>query len=51
MPDTYTILQKQNVRFQVVICPAKSQLDQIQNGQLAAIIDFNICINQHGKLL
>ena len=30
-------------------CSMKFQLDQIQNGRLAAIIDFNIC-NIHGKL-
>ena len=33
---------KQNVRFQGGICPGKCQLDQIQNGQLKAIIDFNM---------
>ena len=29
-------------RFHGGICPEKFQLDQIQNGQFAAIIDFNM---------
>ena len=33
---------KQNVRFQVGICPEEFQLDQIQNVRLSAIINFNI---------
>ena len=33
---------KQNLRFQVEICPEKFQLDQIKKSLLAAIIDFNI---------
>ena len=33
---------KQNVRFQVGICPEKGQTDQIQNGRLSANIDFNM---------
>ena len=40
-PLVFTI--KQYVKFQGGICSAKFQLDLIQNGRLAAIIDFNIC--------
>ena len=44
MPDSSeTITIKQNVWFQRGICPDKSELDQIQNGWLAAIINFNTC--------
>ena len=42
MPDSQTITMKQNVRFQKGISPEKCQLDQIQNGKLEAIIDFNM---------
>ena len=40
VPDSYTITMKQNLRFEGGICPEKYQLDQIQNGQLTAIIDY-----------
>ena len=33
---------KQNVRFQVGICPENSQLDEIQNGRPSVTINFNI---------
>ena len=33
---------KKNVQFQGEICPEKFQLDQIENGQLSAIINFNM---------
>ena len=33
---------KQNVQFQGGICPEKSQLNQIQNSRLEAIIDFDM---------
>ena len=42
VPYSWTITIKQNVWFQVGICPEKFQLDKIQNGQLAAIITFNM---------
>ena len=42
MPDKWTITVKQNVWFQIGICPENFQLEQIQNGRHAAIIDFNI---------
>ena len=32
---------KQNVLFQLGICPENCKLDQIQKGRLAAIINFN----------
>ena len=47
--DGWTITMKQNVRLQGEICPDKLQLDQIQNGRLTTIIDFNIC-DIHGRL-
>ena len=40
---TITTCIKQNVHFRGGIYPYKCQLDQIQNGRPAAIIDFNIC--------
>ena len=40
--DSLTITIKQNVRFQVGICHETLQLDQIQNGRLSAIINFNM---------
>ena len=42
VPDSLTITIKQNVRFQVGICSEKFQLDQIKNGRLSAIINFNM---------
>ena len=36
------ITAKQNVRFQVGICSENFQLDQIQNGRLSAIINFDM---------
>ena len=41
--DIYITI-KQNVRFQVEMCPEKFQVivDQIKNGRLSAIIDFNM---------
>ena len=39
---------KQNVQFQVGICPEEFQLKQIQNSQLKANIDFNM--DNTGKL-
>ena len=42
MPDSYTMTIKKNVQYQVGICPEKCQLDQIHNGQLDAVIDFNM---------
>ena len=41
-PDSWTITIKQNVQFQVGICSVKFQLDQIKNGRLSAIINFNM---------
>ena len=32
----------QNVRFQVGICSENFELEQIQNGRLSAIINFNM---------
>ena len=49
MADSWTITIEQNVRFQAGICPEKCQLDQIENGQLEAIIDFNTWVIS-GKL-
>ena len=40
MPESSTM--KQNVRFQVEICPEQFQLHQIQNGQTSVIINFNM---------
>ena len=41
--DSYRPLSmKQNVWFQGGICTEKIQVDQIQNGQLEAIIDFDM---------
>ena len=39
------ITTKQNLQFLVGIylCPDIFQIDQIQNGRLEAIIDFNMC--------
>ena len=42
VPDSQT-KTKQNLRFQEGICPEKCQIYHIQNGRLAAIIDFNMC--------
>ena len=42
VPYSYTITTKQNVRFQVGICSENFQLDQIKNGRLSAIINFNM---------
>ena len=41
-PDSQTITAEQNVQFQVGIYYEKFQLDQIQNGTLAATFDFNM---------
>ena len=35
-------LTKQNVRFQVGLCSENFQLDQIKNGRLSAVINFNM---------
>ena len=40
--DSLTIIMKQNVLFQVGICPEQFQLDQIHNGRLEAIIDIDM---------
>ena len=40
--DSYTMTIKQNVWFQEGICLENCQLDQIQNGRLSAIIDYNM---------
>ena len=39
--DSYTITIKQNVRFQERMHFEKSQLDQVQNGRLLAIIHLD----------
>ena len=47
VPYSKTITLEQNVRFQGRIWPEQFQLNKIQNGRFAAIIDFNtgnICI-------
>ena len=38
----WTINIKQDVQLQRGICPEKFQFDKIPNGQLVAIIDFNM---------
>ena len=40
--DSYTITIEQNVQFQAGVCPDNIQLEQIQNGRLVVIIDFNM---------
>ena len=42
VPDSLTVTMKQNVRFQVGICPEKFQLDQIQNSRPLDILYFNM---------
>ena len=42
VPYSKTITTKHNVRIQVGICSENFHLDQIQNGRLSAIINFNM---------
>ena len=37
------LISNTNVRFRGGICPENIPLDQIQNGRLKTIIDFNVC--------